>query len=98
MEKNMSHGPSTDWGADKALAVKTRIGIIMFIVYGLVYAGFIAINVISPKTMSIPVLFGVNLAIIYGMGLIVLAIILGLVYNFVCTKKEDELNKEEGDQ
>jgi len=90
----MSHGPSTDWGADKAVAIKTKIGILMFTFYSLVYAGFIIINTVAPKVMSIPVLFGVNLAIVYGVGLILLAIVLGLIYNFLCTKKEDELNQE----
>jgi len=31
-----------------------------------------------------------NLAVSYGFGLILLAIIMGLAYNAVCTKKEKE--------
>ena len=37
---------------------------------------------------------GLNLAIVYGFGLIIFAIVLGLIYNYVCTKKEVELNTE----
>ena len=44
-----------------------------------------------------PVLAGTNLAIVYGMALIIFAIILGLVYNHLCTKKEDELNAKESE-
>jgi uncharacterized membrane protein (DUF485 family) len=46
--------------------------------------------------MKAPVLAGTNLAIVYGMALIFFAIILGLVYNHYCTRKEDEMNSEEG--
>jgi len=64
----------------------------MFFVYVLVYAGFIAINVLSPKMMEAIVFAGLNLAIVYGVGLILLAFIMGLVYNKMCSNKEDELN------
>jgi hypothetical protein len=33
---------------------------------------------------------GLNLALAYGIGLIVFAVILGIVYNFYCSKYEDE--------
>lgn len=87
------HGPSTEWGVDNASDYKSKLGVYMFIIYVIVYAGFIAINVISPKMMGAVVFAGLNLAIVYGFGLIVLAIIMGLIYNHLCTKKEDELNK-----
>ena len=44
------------------------------------------------------VILGLNLAVVYGMGLIVLAIVMGLVYNQMCTKKEDELNGPNGEK
>jgi uncharacterized membrane protein (DUF485 family) len=87
------HGPSTDWGVDNASEYKAKLGVYMFIVYVIIYAGFIFINVVSPKSMAVLVFAGLNLAIVYGFGLIVLAIIMGLIYNYLCTKKEDELNK-----
>jgi uncharacterized membrane protein (DUF485 family) len=88
----MGHGPATDWGKDKAIKYKTKIGLILFIIYGIVYSGFIFINAIFPKFMGIKVLFGVNLAIYYGFGLIIFAIILGIIYNYFCTKEENRLN------
>ncbi|PKL17344.1 MAG: hypothetical protein CVV49_11685 [Spirochaetae bacterium HGW-Spirochaetae-5] len=65
----------------------------MFIIYVIIYTGFIVINVASPKSMAIILFAGLNMAIVYGVGLIVLAVIMGLIYNYLCTKKEDELNK-----
>lgn len=91
----MSHGPATDWGEDKAIAYKTRTGVYLFIIYVLVYIGFIAINVVSPKTMGMKIFAGLNLAVVYGFGLIVLAFVMGLIYDYLCTKKENELNDNE---
>jgi uncharacterized membrane protein (DUF485 family) len=36
---------------------------------------------------------GQNIAIVYGFGLIVLAIVMGFIYNFFCTRMENKLNK-----
>ena len=46
--------------------------------------------------METVVLFGVNLAVTYGFGLIVVAILMGLFYNFLSTRKERELDSERG--
>jgi uncharacterized membrane protein (DUF485 family) len=58
--------------------------------------GFVGIAVFSTETMKKPVLGGTNLAIIYGMALIIFAIVLGLIYNYFCSKKEDEMDKKVG--
>ena len=95
----MSHGPSTEWGEDKASDYKTTAGIKLFITYCLIYSGFIAINTIMPKLMETKIIFGLNLACVYGFGLILLAIIMGLLYNAACSKAEDTMNSsEEGEQ
>ena len=43
--------------------------------------------------MGVDIIGGQNLAIIYGFGLILLAIIMGFFYNYFCTKFENEMNK-----
>jgi len=86
----MDHGPNIQ-GEDFGSEYKTKIGLILFAVYSILYAGFVAINTFAPQSMEMIVLFGINLAVSYGFGLIVAAIALGLVYNWLCTKKEDEL-------
>ncbi|MBN2194886.1 MAG: hypothetical protein JW751_18865 [Polyangiaceae bacterium] len=88
----MLHGPAQDSGPDPATGYKGRIGLVMFIVYCVVYAGFVFVNVLTEgRAMQIIVLFGLNLAVVYGMGLIVFALALALVYNHLCTKKEREV-------
>jgi uncharacterized membrane protein (DUF485 family) len=92
----MLHEPATKVGKDAASDWKAKLGIKLFWLYCVIYMGFVGIAVFAPETMKKTVLAGTNLAIIYGLGLIIFAIILGLVYNHVCTKKEDELNAKEG--
>jgi uncharacterized membrane protein (DUF485 family) len=87
----MDHGPAAKMPEDKAVGYKTKIGIRMVIIYGITYFGFIIINTISPKTMEKTVVFGLNLAVTYGFGLIIFAVILGLIYNRMCSKKEAEM-------
>jgi uncharacterized membrane protein (DUF485 family) len=89
------HGPSTDWGEDKAISFKTTLGLWLFLLYVLVYIGFIWINVASPETMEVKVFAGQNLAVVYGFGLIALAFVMGIIYDILCTNKEDELNEKE---
>ena len=77
---------------DLAVSYKTKLGAIMVIVYALIYAGFVAINLASPATMGKVILLGLNLAVVYGFGLIIVAIILALVYTRMCSKMEKKLN------
>lgn len=89
------HGPAVKLGRDNASPAKAKLGIILFFVYSLIYAGFVAINTIKPELMETPMPLGVNLAVFYGFGLIVIAIIMGIVYNAICTGYENKLNKKE---
>ncbi|MHC1788731.1 MAG: DUF485 domain-containing protein [Solidesulfovibrio sp.] len=63
----------------------------MFFLYTIIYAGFVIINVYSPTMMELDVL-GVNLAVVYGFGLIVFAMFQALIYNHLCTKAEARMN------
>jgi uncharacterized membrane protein (DUF485 family) len=62
----------------------TRIGLALFVVYSLVYGGFVLLAAFSPESMEATPLAGVNVAIWYGFGLIVAAIVLALVYGWTC--------------
>jgi uncharacterized membrane protein (DUF485 family) len=93
----MDHGPVSDWSKDRASSFKSRMGIWMFIMYALIYAGFILINTFKPKLMASDI-GGLNLAIVYGFGLIVFALMFAFVYNAVCTAAEEELNKPEQEE
>ncbi|MEE9367872.1 MAG: DUF485 domain-containing protein [Pontiella sp.] len=92
----MLHEPAAKAEKDAASDWKAKLGIKLFWLYCLIYMGFVGIAVYATETMKTPVLAGANLAIIYGLALIIFAITLGLIYNHLCTKKEDELSAEDG--
>lgn len=88
----MLHEPAADSGPDPASDYKTRLGIWMFLLYCVIYAGFVLTNVLTDgKAMEIDIAFGLNLAVVYGFGLILLALIMAVVYNMLCTAKEAQL-------
>jgi uncharacterized membrane protein (DUF485 family) len=94
----MLHEPAPEsQERDNASSAKARLGLWLFGVYCVVYAGFVLINALAAEKMALPGLFGTNLAITYGMGLIILAIVLGLVYNWQCTRLEDRMNQSDGE-
>ena len=65
-------------------ARNARVGLVLFAVYVALYAGFMGLCTFAYQQLAQPVLAGVNLAIIYGIGLIVAAIALSLVYMVLC--------------
>jgi uncharacterized membrane protein (DUF485 family) len=91
----MLHEPAVVIGKDNAAAQKAKLGVILFLIYTLIYAGFVLIGLMRPEWMGMELLGGQNIAIVYGFGLIFLAIIMGFVYNYFCTKMEDKLNKNQ---
>jgi uncharacterized membrane protein (DUF485 family) len=76
--------------------LKELVGKWFFILYAIVYAGFILINVASPSFMGINV-GSYNVAIIFGFGLILFAILLAFAYNHICSRAEQLLDKENQD-
>jgi len=48
--------------------------------------------------MECTIIFGLNLAVVYGFFLIIFALILALIYNHMCNVKEKALSIEEGDK
>ena len=65
-----------------------RWGLVLFTVYLLFYGGFVAIAAFSPETMERTPAAGVNLAIWYGFALIAAAIVLALLYGWLCRPGE----------
>ncbi|HEX8324098.1 MAG TPA: DUF485 domain-containing protein [Tepidisphaeraceae bacterium] len=66
-----------------------RLGLGFFFVYAAVYSGFVAICTFRYDWMGTIVFAGLNLAIVYGMGLIVLAVVMAVIYMLLC-KPDDE--------
>ena len=95
----MHQGPALDSGPDPASRYKTRLGVVMFLIYCVFYVGFVMTNVLAEgEAMQIMVFAGLNLAVVYGMSLIILALIMALIYNHKCTGKERELAEAPGDR
>jgi uncharacterized membrane protein (DUF485 family) len=89
----MLHEPAAqDTGPDHASGYKASLGVYMFIMYAIVYAGFVAIPLFKPELMDKKIMLGMNLAPVYGFGLIVLALVMALIYNTMCGAKEKALN------
>lgn len=62
----------------------SKIGLVLFAIYLVLYGGFVLLNAFAPETMEITPISGVNLAILYGFGLIVAALVLALIYGLLC--------------
>jgi uncharacterized membrane protein (DUF485 family) len=72
---------------DLATSVRnSRIGLILFFVYSAAYFCFIALNAFRPNLMEETPFAGLNLAILYGLALIVGAFVLSIIYGWLCRK------------
>ena len=69
---------------------KSPLGMILFVLYLILYGGFVLLNAFAPETMEITPMAGVNLAIWYGVGLIVTAIALALIYGWSSPAESSE--------
>ena len=94
----MLHEPAAHAGKDPAFAYKRRLGVILFLVYGAIYAAFVVINIAKASFMEAVLFGGLNLAVIYGFGLIVLALVLALAYNRACGRREASMAAEKGEE
>ena len=90
----MLHEPASSGGKDDAAPYKSRLGVWMFLLYALFYVGFVAINLYNPLLMEYIVAFGLNLATVYGFSLIIGALLLALIYDRLCRKKESSMDKQ----
>jgi uncharacterized membrane protein (DUF485 family) len=62
-----------------AIARNARYGMILFVIYVVFYAGFVALAAFSMEAMRKEI-GGINVAVIYGMALIGFAFVLALIY------------------
>src|SRR5258708_5479997 len=69
-----------------AAAHNARLGVFLFLLYLILYVGFIGLNAFAREKMAAEVVAGVNLAVIYGLGLIVAAFVLAIVYVMFCRR------------
>ena len=68
-----------------------RIGVQLFFVYLLFYSGFVLINAFAPTMMETTPIAGINLAILYGFGLIIGALVMALIYGALCSAEDADV-------
>lgn len=93
----MLHEPAAPAGKEYAVAYKTRLGIWMFLIYCVIYIGFVALNLTAPALMGTVVFAGMNLVTVYGFGLIILALVQAIIYNVLCSARESALEAQAGE-
>lgn len=71
---------------EEVVKYNTKVGVFLFFIYVLFYATFMILCSFANETMSTPVFGGVNLSIMYGFFLIVLALAMALLYMKLCRK------------
>jgi uncharacterized membrane protein (DUF485 family) len=76
-------------------AANARSGLVLFFIYLAFYAGFMGLAAFAPGAMGRPVLAGVNLAITYGMGLIVGALVIAALYMAACARNARSYGERE---
>lgn len=74
---------------DPTVVHNERIGLVLFFLYLAFYGGFVALVAFAPEVMK-SAIAGVNLAIVYGVALIVAAIVLAVLYIFLCKTPPEE--------
>lgn len=91
------HGPSAapEPECPRTSARNARVGMALFVVYLALYGGFVLLNAFRPQTMETPAPAGVNLAVAYGFGLIGAALLLSLVYAWICRFPLADSEREE---
>lgn len=67
-----------------------RVGLWLFSVYLILYGGFMALNAFFPHAMSRAPFGGINLAVMYGLALIVGAFVLAVLYMFLVRRRAEE--------
>ncbi len=77
-------GESTEARDESVERHNARVGMVLFIAYLAVYAAYMVVNVLVPEWMDVVPFWGLNLAVLWGMGLIVGALILSIIYMLLC--------------
>ena len=61
-----------------------RYGRMLFVVYLALYAVYVLLTAFAPEVMQRRPLAGINLSVLYGLGLIAVAFLMALFYDWLC--------------
>lgn len=94
----LDHGASGPVEKEDPLAEarNSRMGLVLFFIYAAIYAAFVIVAAFRPQVMKQTPLWGVNLAILWGFGLIVGAFLLAILYGWLCRATNAEQGKAGG--
>jgi uncharacterized membrane protein (DUF485 family) len=84
----LDHKPGESGDLDSLLtsARNSRYGLVLFAIYLAVYTGYVWLSAFRPDLAEATPVAGVNVAVLYGFGLIVAAFVLALLYGWLCRK------------
>jgi uncharacterized membrane protein (DUF485 family) len=80
----LQHASAGAHGDNSPSPRSARYGLILFTVYLLLYGSFVLLNAFAPDLMEIILVAGINCAVLSGIGLIVAALVLALLYGWLC--------------
>jgi uncharacterized membrane protein (DUF485 family) len=80
----LDHLPSPPEAEDDDSRRRARLGLVLFALYCLLYAGFMGLTALAPHLMRTTPLWCLNLAVTYGFGLIGAALGLAALYGWLC--------------
>lgn len=83
MHGHEPHSSSPEPDVVDQTSASPKVGLILFFIYAVVYAGFVLINTFAPEWMEITPWAGINVAILYGFGLILFATLLAALYGWL---------------
>jgi len=72
-----------------------RLGLVLCALYSLIYGGFVFLNAFWPDAMELTPWAGVNVAVLYGCGLILAAFALAILYGMLCRDSVTHRRSEE---
>jgi uncharacterized membrane protein (DUF485 family) len=81
---------------DAVVAFNARLGVVLFLVYLLLYVGFIYLSAFQRERMATEVIGRVNLAVVYGFALIAAAFVMALLYMVLCRREPAATDTREG--
>ena len=80
-QQHVDHQEADD---PRTSARNARYGLMLFAIYAAFYGGYVLLSAFRPDVMETTPLAGVNLAVLYGFALILGALVLSLVYGWLC--------------
>lgn len=85
----LDHGPAEQMPEDAAVSARNaRVGWRLFLVYLAIYLTYCLLVAFRLDAMRAVGWGGVNVAILYGFGLIVAAFVIALIYAWLCRGRE----------